>query len=103
MASKFKMVDFPSSLGHRSKRLFCASGHSRCTTEVSYMSVKQAAGASSFKIWAFTAKLQQLPVSWRIIDATDTPIDENTQIAQLYIVNAFRRYSGNVKLIRLIP
>ncbi|KAG1936172.1 LIM domain-containing protein [Pimephales promelas] len=55
------------------------------------------------EIWAFTAKLLQLPVSWRIIDATDTPIDENAQIAQLYIVNAFRRHSRNLKSIRLNP
>ncbi|KAG1957227.1 aspartoacylase [Pimephales promelas] len=38
-----------------------------------------------------------------IIDATDTPIDENAQIAQLYIVNACRRHSRNLKLIRLNP
>ena len=39
------------------------------------------------QIGACIAKLLQLPVSWRIIDATDTPIDENAQIAQLCIVN----------------
>ncbi|KAG1927230.1 CD276 antigen [Pimephales promelas] len=55
------------------------------------------------QIWAFTAKLLQLPVSWRIFDATDTPIDENAQIAQLYIVNAFRRHIRNVMSIRLKP
>ncbi|KAG1935922.1 retrotransposable element [Pimephales promelas] len=51
------------------------------------------------QIWAFTAKLLQLPVSWRIIDATDTPIDENAQIAQLYIVNAFRRCTTEISYI----